>query len=290
MAINRPLRRETPTRIGFVVINTVAMSLLVAIVAIPVLKVVIDSFDERAAETVFRFLPEQFTIEAYRLILSRQALYRPFLISLFTTVTGTAIAMTITSLYGYGLAQRDMPGRRILLVMALITMVFRAGMIPLFLVVRDLGLMNSLAAVLLVHCVDAYYLLLLRNFFLTIPRSIIDAAEIDGCSPFGTFVRVVLPLSKPGIAAIGLFYVVFYWNQFFDYIIYIQTRPELHNFQVFLRSLVIETDTQGFEGYAFATQSLKNAAVVASIVPVMILYPFVQRYFVKGINLGAIKG
>jgi putative aldouronate transport system permease protein len=290
MGITRPLSKETPGRISFVVANTFAMCLLVAVVAIPILKVVIDSFDERAAETVFRFFPERFTIEAYRLIISRQALYRPFLISLLTTVTGTVIAMTITSLYAYGLAQRDLPGRRILLVMALITMVFRAGMIPLFLAVRNLGLMNTLWAVLLVHCMDAYYLLLLRNFFLTIPRSIIDAAEIDGCSPFSTFIRVVLPLSKPGLAAISLFYIVFYWNQFFDYIIYIQTRPELHNFQVFLRSLVIETDTQGFEGYAFATQSLKNAAVVASIVPVMILYPFVQRYFVKGINLGAIKG
>jgi putative aldouronate transport system permease protein len=290
MGISRPLRKETPGRIAFVVFNTIAMSLVVAVVAIPILKVVVDSFDERAAETIFRFVPERFTIEAYRLIISRQALYRPFLISLFTTVTGTAIAMTITSLYAYGLAQRDLPGKRVLLIMALITMVFRAGMIPLFLVVRDLRLMNTLWAVLLVRCVDAYYLLLLRNFFLTIPGSIMDAAEIDGCSPLSTFLRVVLPLSKPGLAAIGLFYVVFYWNQFFDYIIYIQTRPELHNFQVFLRSLVIETDTQGFEGYAFATQSLKNAAVVASIIPVMILYPFVQRYFVKGINLGSIKG
>ncbi|WP_319563073.1 carbohydrate ABC transporter permease [Marispirochaeta sp.] len=290
MSVTLKLRRETPGRKTFVVMNTLLMILIMSVVLVPLAKVVIDSVDERASETVFRILPEVFTLDAYRIILSRKALYRPFLISLFTTTVGTIISMTITSLYAYGLAQRDLPGRRFLLIMALITMVFRAGMIPLFLVVRNLGLMNKLAAVLLVHAMDAYYLLLLRNFFMTIPSSIIDAAEIDGCTPGMTFLRVVLPLSKPGLAAVGLFYVVFYWNQFFDYIIYIQTRPELHNFQVFLRSLVIETDTQGFEGFAFASQSLKNAAVVASIVPVMLLYPFVQKYFVKGINLGAVKG
>lgn len=290
MSVKTSIWKESRERQIFVAANTALMVLLITIVAVPILKVVIDSFDQRASETVFRVVPESFTLDAYRLIISRSALYRPFLISLYTTTVGTLISMTITSLYAYGLAQRDLPGRRVLLYLALITMVFRAGMIPLFLVVRNLGLMNSLWAVLLVHAMDAYYLLLLRNFFMTIPRSVIDAAEIDGCTPLTAFLRVVLPLSKPGLAAVGLFYVVYYWNQFFDYIIYIQTKPKLHNFQVFLRSLVIETDTQGFEGFSFATQSLKNAAVVASIIPVLILYPFVQRYFVKGINLGAIKG
>lgn len=290
MGVELKLSKESVSRKLFVVANSTLMLAVVTVILVPVLKVAIDSFDQRASETVFRVIPREFTLDAYRVIASRAALYRPFLISLFTTVVGTTISMTITSFFAYGLAQRDLPGRTLLLYLALVTMVFRAGMIPLFLVVRKLGLMNTLWAVLLVHSMDAYYLLLLRNFFTTIPRSILDAAEIDGCSPLGTFVRVVLPLSRPGLAAIGLFYVVFYWNQFFDYIIYIQTRPQLHNFQVFLRSLVIETNTQGFEGFAFATQSLKNAAVVASILPVLILYPFVQKYFVKGINLGAIKG
>ena len=274
----------------FRAVNLLFMLLLILIIAIPVAKIVIDSFDQKASETVFRLIPATFTLDAYKLIISRPVMFRPLLISIFTTITGTAIAMTITSFYAYGLAQRNLPGRKFLLFIALVTMVFRAGMIPLFLVIRDLGLMNSLWAVLLVSSMDAYYLLLLKNFFEGIPSGIFDAAEIDGCTPFQTFIRVVLPLSKPGLAAIGLFYIVFYWNQFFDYILYIQTKPNLHNFQVFLRSLVIETDTQGFEGFSFATQSLKNAAITVSIIPVMILYPFIQKYFVKGINLGAVKG
>lgn len=263
---------------------------IVLVILIPILKIIIDSFDEKASETVFRVFPETFTLDAYKLIISRPAMFRPLMISFITTISGTSLAMTITSLYAYGLSQKNLPGRKFLLSIALITMVFRAGMIPLFLVVRNLGLMNTLFAVILVHSMDAYYLLLLKNFFEGIPSSIFDAAEIDGCSPMQTFLRVVLPLSKPGLAAIGLFYVVFFWNQFFDYILYIQTKPHLHNFQVFLRSLVIETDTQGFEGFSFATQSLKNAAITVSIIPVMVLYPFVQKYFVKGINLGAVKG
>lgn len=263
---------------------------IILVIMIPILKIVIDSFDEKASETIFRIFPEAITVDAYKLILSRPAIFRPLVISFITTISGTAIAMTITSFYAYGLAQKNLPGRKFLMGLALVTMVFRAGMIPLFLVVRNLGLMNSLWAVLLVHAMDAYYLLLLKNFFESIPTSIFDAAEIDGCTPLQTFIRVVLPLSKPGLAAIGLFYVVYYWNQFFDYILYIQTKPNLHNFQVFLRSLVIESDTQGFEGFSFATQSLKNAAITVSIIPVLILYPMVQKHFVKGINLGAVKG
>lgn len=290
MSYSLKLQKESISRHAFVVGNTLFFTIVVLIIMVPIVKVFIDSFDANAAETVFRLIPEEFTIDAYKNILQRSVMYRPFLISLVSTSMGTVISMTITSLFAYALAQRNLPGKTLFLYMALITMVFRAGMIPLFLVVKNIGLMNSLWAVILVKCVDAYYLLLLRNFFMTIPQSILDAAEIDGCSPFRTFLKVVLPLSKPGLAAIGLFYVVFYWNQFFEYILFIQTKTQFHNFQVFLRDLVIETNTQGYEGYSFATQSLKNAAVMVSIIPVMILYPMVQRHFVKGINLGAIKG
>ncbi len=287
---NHPMKRHSPAYLAFSSVNILLMITVSLVIMIPVLKIIIDSLDAKASETVFRMIPGTFTLDAYKLIISRPAIFRPLVISFITTATGTVIAMTVTSLYAYGLAQKGLPGRGFLLGLALITMVFRAGMIPLFLVIRNLGLMNSLWAVILVHAMDAYYLLLLKNFFESIPASLFDAAEIDGCSPLQTFIRVVLPLSKPGLAAIGLFYIVFYWNQFFDYILYIQTKPHLHNFQVFLRSLVIETDTQGFEGFSFATQSLKNAAVTVSIIPVLVLYPFIQNHFVKGINLGAVKG
>ncbi|MBN2617610.1 MAG: carbohydrate ABC transporter permease [Spirochaetales bacterium] len=290
MVKRKSLNQDSVPYTVFKVFNVTLMLLIVTVIMIPLLKIIIDSFDGKASETIFRLLPADFTVDAYKLIFSRPAILRPLLISLFTTITGSIIAMTVTALYAYGLAQRDLPGRGFFMNIALITMVFQAGMIPLFLVVNKLGLMNNLFAVMLVHAMDAYYLILLKNFFEGIPRSIFDAAEIDGCSPIQTFLRIVLPLSKPGLAAIGLFYIVFFWNQFFDFILYIQTKPELHNFQVFLRSLVIETDTQGLEGFSFASQSLKNSAITVSIIPVLVLYPFVQKHFVKGINLGGVKG
>ncbi|MGL1890868.1 MAG: carbohydrate ABC transporter permease [Spirochaetaceae bacterium] len=290
MAKNKSLHHDSISYNIFKIVNVTIMVLIVITIMIPLLKIVIDSFDSKASETIFRLIPAKFSVDAYKLIISRPAILRPLVISFITTILGTIISMTVTSLYAYGLAQKGLPGRKFLLNIALITMVFRAGMIPLFLVVRNLGLMNSIFSVLLVHAMDAYYLILLKNFFEGIPSSIFDAAEIDGCSPLQTFLRIVLPLSKAGLSAIGLFYVVFFWNQFFDYILYIQTKPEFHNFQVFLRSLVMESDTQGMEGFSFGTQSLKNSAITVSIIPVLILYPFVQKHFVKGVNLGGVKG
>lgn len=289
MKKNKSIQRESNSYKVFKVFNTLFMLLIITVVIIPLLKIIIDSLDSKASETIFRFLPEEFSFDAYKMVIDRPAILRPLIVSFITTAAGTVIAMTITSLYAYSLSQKGLPGRSFFMGIALVTMVFRAGMIPLFLVVRNLGLVNSIFSVLLVHAMDAYYLLLLKNFFESIPASIFDAAEIDGCTPIQTFLKIVLPLSKAGLAAIGLFYIVFFWNQFFDYILYIPTKTQFHNFQVFLRSLVMESDTQGFEGYSFGTQSLKNAAITVSIIPVLILYPFVQKHFVKGVNLGGVK-
>jgi putative aldouronate transport system permease protein len=287
----KSLERDSAAYNVFKVINITFMLVLITIVMVPLLKVIVDSFDGKASETIFRIFPAEFSIGAYARVVSQPRMFRPLLISFFTTSTGALLAMTITSLYAYGLAQRDLPGRGFLLGIAMVTMVFQAGMIPLFLVVRQLKLTNTLFAVLFVGAMDAYYLILLKNFFEGIPTSILDAAEIDGCTPFQTFIKIILPLSKAGLSAIGLFYIVYYWNQFFDYILYIQTKPNLHNFQVFVRSLVLESDTQGQEGFSkFTQQTLKNAVITVSILPVLILYPFVQKHFVKGVNLGGVKG
>ena len=276
------------SRTLFVIFNSIFFILVCLIILVPIAKVLADSFDEKAALTVFRMFPARPTVDAYKMILTRKFLYRPFLISLLTTVSGTLLSMVLTTLFAYALSQKELPGRRIFMFMAMITMVFRAGLIPVFLVVRSLGLMNSLLAVILVHAMDAYYVILLKNFFSSIPKSLVEAAEMDGCKPFNVFIKIILPLSKAGLSAVGLFYIVQYWNQFFDYIIYINDN-KWHNFQVVLRSMVIESDTSGYEGFSFATESLKNAVVVISIIPVIILYPFIQKYFVKGIRLGAIK-
>jgi len=136
--------------------------------------------------------------------------------------------------------------------------------------------------------VNTYYLILLKNFFNTIPKSLIESADIEGCTPFQIFYMIILPLSKASLAAISLFYIVQYWNTFFPFIIYIRDRS-LWNFQTMLRDLVLESETMSGVFYDISFESLKNAAVIVIIIPVMILYPVLQKYFVKGVNLGAIK-
>jgi putative aldouronate transport system permease protein len=272
----------------FVLGNILFFLLILIIILYPMAKVVTDSLDKNASLTTFRLFPDTLSIDSYIEIVTRNFLYRPFFISIYTTIIGTTLSLAITTLFAYALCQKGMPGRILIINLVLITMVFKAGIIPLFLVVKGLHLTDSLWSVILVHSVDAFYLILMINFFSTIPKDVIDAAKIDGCSNFSMFYRIILPLSKAGLAAIGLFYLVFYWNQFFDYILYIND-SKLHNFQVIIRQMVIEAETQTFERAAMSIQSLKNAAIVVSIIPVAIIYPVLQKYFVKGVNLGAVK-
>jgi putative aldouronate transport system permease protein len=276
------------SRTLFVLANSAFLMVLAVLIMFPLFKVLSDSFDSNASLLQFRLFPEKITFEAYTEVLHRDFLYRPFIVSVCVTIVGTLLSLIVTTLFAYSLNQTKLPGRKIIFSLVLFTMVFRAGIIPVFLIVKSLHLSNSLLAIILVHCVDAYYLILLKNFFSSIPKSLMEAAEIDGCGPIRTFVQIILPLSKAGLATISLFYIVYYWNQFFEYIIYIND-PKWYNFQVQLRSLVIDSTLPTLGGVTCSVETIKNAIVVISIVPVMLIYPFLQNYFVKGINLGAIK-
>lgn len=179
--------KENLPRSIFIILNTLFLIFVVLIILFPILKVVADSFDQKASLTEFRILPSLFSLESYVVILTRDFLYKPFFISLYTTSIGTMLSLLITTLFAYALCQKEMPGRNIIIGMVMLTMVFRAGIIPLYFVVRALKLTNSLWSVLLVTCVDAFFLILLVNFFSTIPTEITDAAEIDGCSSMTLF-------------------------------------------------------------------------------------------------------
>jgi putative aldouronate transport system permease protein len=281
--------KEHRARTLFVIGNAVFLSLLFIIILFPFAKVISDSLDQKASLLQFKIFPETISLEAYQAIVQRSFIYRSFFISVFVTIAGTLFSLILTTIFAYCLNQHRMPGRKIILAFVLFTMVFRAGIIPVFLVVKSMKLTNSLLAIIFVHCIDAYFLILLKNFFSSIPRSLMEAAEIDGCGPLRTFFRIVLPLSKAGLATISLFYIVYYWNQFFEYIIYIND-PKWYNFQVLVRTLVIESSMPTLESMVtYSAETIKNAVVVISILPVMLIYPFLQKYFVKGVNIGAIK-
>lgn len=253
---------------------------------IPAYKVLVDSFDLKTAYGM-KLFPERFGLAGYKSIFTNPTMLRPFLISCYTTVMGTVMGLLISVLGAYVLIQWKMPGRAFVANVLLFTMIFNGGMIPTYLVMKEFHLTNNLWGVILLPAINVYNLVLMKNFFEGIPVSLMESAEIDGCSHFRILYKIVLPLSKAALASIGLMYAVGYWNDYTNYKLYI-TNSNLYNFQMKLRDLIMGSDLpSAVEG---ATENtVKNAAVIVAILPFMIIYPFCQKYFVQGVNIGAVK-
>lgn len=278
----KPKTKITP----FSIVNTIVFILISIIILIPIWKVLVDSLDA-AAGYGMRLWPAKFTFGGYKMILSRVDLYRPFLISVGVTLAGTLVGLILSTLGAYVLIQWDMPGRNLFSWLLLFTMLFSGGMIPTYVVMMNLHLTNTLWSVILPLGINVYNLVLMRNFFEGIPASLFESAKLDGCSPMGIFVKIVLPLSKAALAAIGLMFSVTYWNDYTNFKIYI-TDNKLFNFQMKLRAMVMDNDLPTDDG-SLSTNTIQNAAIIVAIIPFMILYPFCQDYFVQGVNVGAVK-
>lgn len=256
------------------------------IMIIPIYKVLIDSLDLKTAYGM-KLFPEKFGMAGYISVFTNPTLYRPFLVSCFTTIVGTFTGLAIATLGAYVLIQWKMPGRTLFANLMLFTMIFSGGMIPTYLVMKSLHITNTLFVVILLPAINVYNMVLMRNFFEGIPSSLFESAEIDGCSPMGIFFKIVLPLSKAALTAIGLMYAVSYWNDYTNYKLYI-TNENLYNFQMKLRSVIMGSDLPQAIGGA-TENTVKNAAVIVAILPFMIIYPFCQKYFIQGVNIGAVK-
>ncbi|MGN0160783.1 MAG: carbohydrate ABC transporter permease [Lachnospiraceae bacterium] len=271
---------------AFPIFNAVLFIIISLIILIPIWKVVVDSFDAASGYGLAMW-PNQFTFGGYKLVFTRSTLYRPFLISMVITISGTFLGLLLSTLGAYVLIQWEMPGRSFFAYMLLFTMIFNGGMIPTYLVIRRLGMLNTLWAVILPLGIDVYNLVLMRNFFEGIPGSLFEAAAIDGCSPIVIFFRIVLPLSKAALASIGLMFAVKFWNDYTNIKIYV-TKNSLYNFQMKLRGLIVDNDLPRTED-KISDNTIKNASIIVAIIPFMILYPFCQDYFVQGVNVGAVK-
>lgn len=269
----------------FPIVNVLIFLLISFFILLPIWKVIVDSFDGMAGYGLAAW-PQKFTIRGYEEIISNASLYKPFLISCIVTIGGTVIGLFLSTLGAYVLIQYEMPGRNLLAYILLFTMIFEGGMIPSYLVIKDLHLLNNLLAVILPLAINVFNLVLMRNFFEGIPQSLFEAASIDGCTPLGIFYKIVLPLSKAALASIGLMYAVQFWNDYTAFKLYINNNS-LFNFQVRLRNMVMDGDTPNLGD--LDTNCLKNAAVIVAIIPFMIIYPFCQKYFVQGVNVGAVK-
>lgn len=283
-------KKEYRARTIFNIFNHIFFVLLMFAMIIPIWKVVVDSIDPTAAYGI-RLIPKAVSMDAYEYILGTPSLYKPFMVSVVTTLIGTFIGLAVTTVGAYVIIQKDMPGRKLFVNMIMFTMLFNGGLIPTFLAIKDYGLLNNVWAVILPLSINAYNIILMKSFFEGLPASLYEAAEIDGCTPMGIFWRIVLPLSKPALASVGLFIAVAYWNDFFHFQIYLSNNPGWMNFQVKVRELILSdallgTPTSG----TMSAEMLKSAVVIIVMAPFLIVYPFLQKYFVKGVTLGAVKG
>lgn len=272
----------------FVYLISILACLVCVLPMIYVLNVSLMTYVDSMKSGIVLF-PKSITLESYRYLFEDPYIVTSFKNTLFITLIGTTLSLLISAMLGYSLSRKDLPGVSLLMGMVAFTMLFSGGMIPTYYVVRELGLLNSLWAMVLPVLVSPFNVIILRSFFGNIENSLMESAYIDGAKEFRIFAQIVLPISKPVLATIGLFYGVGYWNTFFTALFYI-TKNELNPLQVVVRGLIAQAAVSDYAAEQHYTMGLRMAAVIISAVPIIAVYPFLQRYFVKGMMIGAVKG
>lgn len=277
--------------------KAITLILIVIVMLFPMVYVLSMSFSSAtdAARGGLVLFPRNPTLEAYRAILSGGVVQRALQVSLGLTLFGTAAQMLFTATMAYGLSRTSVIGSKFVLYIVLGAMIFSPGMIPSYLLVKELGMINTYQALVIPGLISAWNLIIVRNFFMNIPRELLDAARVDGANDRQVFTQIVLPLSKAVLAVVALFYGVSIWNQFFNAILYLN-EPGKWPIQVVLRQYVLMgtnlASAQGIESGAAPppAQTIKMAIVVVATVPILLVYPFLQKYFTKGVLTGSIKG
>lgn len=294
--------RRTPLeRVEYIIILSTLL-LLVVFTMQPLLNLLALSLSDPSKVAGFSGLsivPDGFSPDVWLLLLQHPNVQRGIFNSIWMTATSVLLGVSGTALMAWGMSRPGLPGRRLIFLFVLITIVFEPGIIPDYFLMKRLGLLNTPWSVILYKAVNAWYLIILVRFFEEIPKELLEAAELDGANPFQTFFRVVLPLAKPALATIALFYLVFHWNEFFRGMIYLndQTRWPL---QVVLRQFVIEGDKVAIVGANNVSnniglaqiniRALKAGMILITIVPILAIYPLILKFFTKGTMAGAVKG
>ncbi len=275
------------------------LMVLALITLLPFYNVVITSFADPAAirEQRFYLIPTSFDLTSYELLLKGSYIGRAFTNSLVVTLAGAFVNVFVTTCGAYALSKRGMPGRKVILAGVVFTMLFSGGLIPLYLTIRSLDLINSYGAMIFPVAVSTFFLLVMMDHFRSIPPSLEESAKIDGANDIYILFRIVLPISKPTIAAITLFYAVARWNEWY-YAMLFMTDPDMYPMQLFLRNMLLDVtrmarDDMGSSMVAQLSEmypdGLKMASVVVTMAPIMLVYPYLQKYFASGVTLGAVK-
>ncbi|QWB22465.1 MULTISPECIES: carbohydrate ABC transporter permease [Streptomyces] len=277
-------------------VNGVVLTLVVLVTLYPFTNILARSFSGerqiRAGEVTL--LPKGFNLTTYKIVFQDEMFWRNYGNTVLYTVVATAVAMVLTTCYAYVLSKKNLKGRGVLVGVAVFTMFFTGGLIPNYILVTSLGLKNSVWAIALPNAISVFNLLVMKAFFENLPTELEEAAQIDGLSTYGTLFRIVLPLSKAVVATMVLFYSVSFWNSWFSAFLYMD-RTDLMPVTVYLRNL-IQGATGGGNAGAGTEQlsqvaaNIQSVTIVLTALPILCVYPFVQRYFVSGVMLGAVKG
>ena len=241
--------------------------------------------------------PKEFTLSAYEKVFQNKGIIQGFINTVKYTIVGTAINVVMTILAAYPLSRKDFVGRNIFMAIIVFTMFFSGGLIPTYILIRDLGMLNTFWVMVIPNAVAVWNIIIMRTFFQSIPNELQEAAKIDGCSDIKLLIRIILPLSLPVIAVIVLFYAVGHWNSYFHALIYLQDQDRFP-LQLILRQILIQGQAgEMIEGTSesilqqkLSVEGLKYAVLIVANIPMFLLYPFLQRYFVKGVMIGSIKG
>ncbi|MDF2922552.1 MAG: lplC1 [Paenibacillaceae bacterium] len=273
-------------------VNT--LLILVAVISIfPLLYVVsvsLTPYSEVVKNGGFIVIPRRISLEAYSQIISDPALGRSMLVSLFVTIVGTAVNMILTMMAAYSLSRRNLRGRTLFLLYIVVTMLFNGGLIPTYLIVQSMGLLNTVWSLIVPGAISTFNMLIMKTFFEGIPEELFESARMDGAKEFRVLWQIVVPLSVPSIMTVGLFYMVGHWNSFFSAVLYI-TDAKLYPLQVIIRNmLLLNQSNVVMTDVTVPTAAMQMAAVISGSLPIIAVYPFIQKHFTKGMLLGAIKG
>nr|WP_199034848.1 carbohydrate ABC transporter permease [Glycomyces salinus] len=291
-------QQETTGRRVFVAVNATLLVLLCVVMLYPFVTVLAQSFSSAGAINAGKvnLLPVDFNVDTYAAVMSNGTFWRNYGNTVLYTVVGTSIAMALTTTYAYVLSKKHLKGRNTLIGIAVFTMFFNGGLVPNYVLISSLGMTNTLWAIVLPNAVSVFNLLVMKSFFEHLPKDIEEAAQIDGLGWYGIFGRIVLPLSKAMIATMVLFYSVQYWNDWFLAFLYLD-KTELFPVTLFLRNLIAGASTTTSEGAAatgsttaLLSTNIQAVTMILTVIPILCVYPFVQRYFVSGIMLGSVKG
>lgn len=281
----------------FDIVNVCVMLLLVVVTVYPFLYMIAVSFSDNVSvmKGNVYIWPKGFNTDMYRIVLNDSRIWSGYRNTVLYTVAGTALALALTSMAAYALSKRNMLFHKPITVMIVITMFFSGGMIPTFLVVKAVGFVDTIWAMIIPGAISAWYLIMMRTFFAGLPQELEEAGKMDGLNDIGLFLRIALPLSKAVLATIGLFYAVGIWNNFYSALLYLRN-PDLVPLQVILRNLVLagQTNLDGSftlgKDQQIVEEALKYATILVGTLPILVAYPFLQKYFIKGVTVGSLKG